>query len=75
MERHGTRRGRSRPTVTSSELPAVASITDAQRRVLVALCRPYATSDGFAVPATNQQIARDRRRAAEPQARGSSSAR
>jgi pSer/pThr/pTyr-binding forkhead associated (FHA) protein len=54
---HQPRDGRSRPTATSSELPAVARISDAQRRVLVALCRPYATGDGFAVPATNQQIA------------------
>ena len=54
---HNPRDGRSRPTATSSELPAVARISDAQRRVLVALCRPYATGDGFAVPATNQQVA------------------
>jgi pSer/pThr/pTyr-binding forkhead associated (FHA) protein len=51
------RRGRSRPTATSAELPAVARISDAQRRVLVALCRPYAAGDGFAIPATNQQVA------------------
>jgi pSer/pThr/pTyr-binding forkhead associated (FHA) protein len=54
---HNPRRGHSRPTATSSELPAVARISDAQRRVLVALCRPYASGDGFAVPATNQSIA------------------
>ena len=54
---HNPRRGKSRPTVTSSELPAVARISDAQRRVLVALCRPYASGDAFAVPATNQHIA------------------
>jgi pSer/pThr/pTyr-binding forkhead associated (FHA) protein len=51
------RRGRSRPTATSAELPAVARISDAQRRVLVALCRPYASGEAFAIPATNQQIA------------------
>jgi pSer/pThr/pTyr-binding forkhead associated (FHA) protein len=32
-------------------------VTDAQRRVLVALCRPYKDATGFASPATNQQIA------------------
>src|SRR5207253_3076190 len=48
---------RSRPTATSAELPAVAKISDAQRRVLVALCRPYASGEAFALPATNQQIA------------------
>ena len=54
---HNPRRGASRPTVTSSELPAVARISDAQRRVLLALCRPYKNSDGFAAPASNKQIA------------------
>jgi pSer/pThr/pTyr-binding forkhead associated (FHA) protein len=42
-------------TATSRQLAAPA-ITDAQRRVLVALCRPYAES-AFAVPASNRQIA------------------
>ena len=32
-------------------------LTDAQRRVLVALCRPYAAGGPFATPATNRQIA------------------
>ena len=32
-------------------------ITEAQRRVLLALCRPYKDGDEFARPATNQQIA------------------
>jgi hypothetical protein len=32
-------------------------ITDAQRRVLVALCRPYRERRGFVTPASNQQIA------------------
>jgi pSer/pThr/pTyr-binding forkhead associated (FHA) protein len=36
------------------ELPPV--VTEAQRRVLVALCRPYAQRE-FAVPASNRQIA------------------
>jgi DNA-binding NarL/FixJ family response regulator len=31
-------------------------LTDTQRRVLVALCRPYRDGD-FTTPATNQQIA------------------
>jgi pSer/pThr/pTyr-binding forkhead associated (FHA) protein len=34
-----------------------ASLSDAQRRVLVALCRPFKDSTGYATPATNQQIA------------------
>jgi pSer/pThr/pTyr-binding forkhead associated (FHA) protein len=34
-----------------------ARISDAQRRVLLALCRPFRDSSTFAVPASNQQIA------------------
>jgi FHA domain/Bacterial regulatory proteins, luxR family len=50
-------RGESLATVVpESELPP-AELTDAQRRVLIALCRPFKGSDPFAAPATNQQIA------------------
>jgi pSer/pThr/pTyr-binding forkhead associated (FHA) protein len=35
----------------------VTAVTDAQRRVLVALCAPYRDGDRFAAPAGNQQIA------------------
>jgi DNA-binding CsgD family transcriptional regulator len=34
-----------------------ASLSDSQRRVLVALCRPFKESSGYVTPATNQQIA------------------
>ncbi len=34
-----------------------ASLSDAQRRVLVALCRPYKDGIGYVTPATNQQVA------------------
>lgn len=33
------------------------SLSDAQRRVLVALCRPFKDSSGYVTPATNQQVA------------------
>jgi len=42
-------------TATSERL-ALSAISEAQRRVLAALCRPYART-AFAVPASNQQIA------------------
>ncbi len=42
-------------TVSAGDLPAV-ELTDSQRRVLIALCRPF-REGGFATPATNQQIA------------------
>jgi len=45
----------SLPTMTSRQR-AMPAITDAQRRVLVALCRPCADSS-YAAPATNRQIA------------------
>jgi len=32
-------------------------LTDAQRRVLVELCRPFKNGAAFATPATNQQVA------------------
>ena len=50
-------RSGSRPTAAASQMPEVAPISGAQKRVLVALCRPYADGEAFAGPATNQQIA------------------
>lgn len=43
-------------TVIASELPVTATVSPAQRRVLLALCRPYKDGRAFATPATNQQI-------------------
>jgi pSer/pThr/pTyr-binding forkhead associated (FHA) protein/DNA-binding CsgD family transcriptional regulator len=50
-------RGESRATADQEELPTVSTVSEAQRRVLLALCRPYKNSDGFAAPASNKQIA------------------
>lgn len=44
-------------TVASGELPELQQVSETQRRILVALCRPYAGGGEFAVPASNQQIA------------------
>jgi DNA-binding NarL/FixJ family response regulator len=49
-------RGESRVTDQQDETPLTAQISDAQRRVLLALCRPY-KEGGFAAPASNKQIA------------------
>ncbi len=46
-------------TVTAGEAPAPTELTDTQRRVLIALCRPYRDGPSFATPATNQQIAEE----------------
>ena len=51
-------RGESRATA-DQEIPTVSSVSDAQRRVLLALCRPYKNSAGFAAPASNKQIAEE----------------
>lgn len=49
--------GAAEETAIASEAPAAASISPAQRKVLVALCRPYKDGGKFATPATNQEIA------------------
>jgi pSer/pThr/pTyr-binding forkhead associated (FHA) protein len=46
----------SSPTVTSVGPHVAERLTPAQRRVLVALCRPFRDAN-YAAPATNQQIA------------------
>lgn len=50
-------RGESRVTSEQDETALSANVTDAQRRVLVALCRPYKDAGGYAAPASNKQIA------------------
>lgn len=44
-------------TFPAAHLGMIAELTDTQRRVLQALCRPYKAGGGYATPATNQQIA------------------
>lgn len=44
-------------TGVAGEIPTRSSLTDAQFRVLIALCRPYKGGSTYAVPTTNQQIA------------------
>jgi len=46
-------------TVVSADALTAAGVSPAQRRVLVALCRPYKDGAAFATPATNQQIAEE----------------
>jgi pSer/pThr/pTyr-binding forkhead associated (FHA) protein len=48
--------GESRATETEASLREATRISPAQRRVLMALCRPYGKSTTFATPASNQQI-------------------
>jgi pSer/pThr/pTyr-binding forkhead associated (FHA) protein len=51
--------GRSRTTKMASVLRPVAQLSVTQRNVLIALCRPYKDSPGFASPASNQQVAQE----------------
>jgi hypothetical protein len=44
-------------TAVASQIPTAVDLSTTQRRVLVALCRPYKDGTAFASPATNQQIA------------------
>jgi pSer/pThr/pTyr-binding forkhead associated (FHA) protein len=44
-------------TTLGADAPRRSAVTDAQRRVLVALCRPLAARVGSATPATNERIA------------------
>jgi pSer/pThr/pTyr-binding forkhead associated (FHA) protein len=46
------------PTITLQSSAGEVHLTPAQRRVLVALCRPY-VAGGFASPASNRQIAEE----------------
>jgi pSer/pThr/pTyr-binding forkhead associated (FHA) protein len=43
-------------TAIATDVPAAATVSPAQRKVLVALCRPYKGGGSFATPSTNQQI-------------------
>lgn len=47
----------SATSAATDETPTAASLSDTQRNVLLALCRPYAGAGAFATPATNQVIA------------------
>ncbi len=49
--------GAGSTTALGGDVPTVDALSAAQRRVLVALCRPYKGSPPFATPATNQEIA------------------
>lgn len=55
------RPGESAPEATAiaTETPAAATISPGQRRVLLALCRPFKDGAAFATPPTNQAIAEE----------------
>lgn len=54
---HDYSRLRDEATRVAADLPKARTLTDTQRAVLVALCRPYKHNATFANPSSNQQIA------------------
>jgi FHA domain/Bacterial regulatory proteins, luxR family len=44
-------------TMAAPEMLTTRDLSDQQRKVLIALCRPFKDRAGFATPATNQEIA------------------
>lgn len=49
--------GSTAMTSASPHTPTVESLTETQRKILVALCRPYKSGRNFATPASNHEIA------------------
>ena len=49
----------TRLTVTLQTSSGEVTLTPAQQRVLIALCRPHLTGNDFATPASNRQIAEE----------------
>ncbi len=49
--------GESAVTIAGARTSQIETLSTTQRRVLVALCRPYASGSAYATPASNQQIA------------------
>jgi predicted component of type VI protein secretion system len=49
--------GSTAMTDSAMYLPKVESLTETQRKILVALCRPYKSGEAYATPASNNQIA------------------
>jgi pSer/pThr/pTyr-binding forkhead associated (FHA) protein len=51
--------GLEQSTERAGAMPVRGDLSDSQRRVLIALCRPYRGDAQFAVPATNEAIAHE----------------
>ena len=52
-------RGSTVVTSSGSSVPKRQDLTETQRKILIALCRPYRAADPYATPASNQDIARE----------------
>ena len=49
----------SKATAPSDDLRTVIALTEAQKRVLYALCRPFRDATAFVTPPTNEQIGKE----------------
>jgi hypothetical protein len=49
----------SSATAPAADVRHTVKLSEAQRRVLIALCRPFKSSTAFVTPATNEQIAKE----------------
>lgn len=49
--------GSTAMTSSTPDMPTVDSLTEMQRKILLALCRPYKAGRDFATPASNHEIA------------------
>jgi hypothetical protein len=49
--------GSTAMTSSAAYLPTVESLTETQRKILLALCRPYKAGRDFATPASNNEVA------------------
>lgn len=49
--------GSTAMTSAAPEMPTVESLSETQRKILLALCRPYKAGRDFATPASNNEIA------------------
>ncbi|GAB3348905.1 hypothetical protein GCM10027300_11510 [Modestobacter lapidis] len=47
---------RDESTRVAADIPTLSALTESQRAVLLALCRPFKHGSAYAVPTTNQQI-------------------
>jgi hypothetical protein len=57
LEYRAPAEGSTAATSSVSYLPTVESLSPTQRKVLLALCRPYKSGGAYATPASNNQIA------------------
>lgn len=46
-------------TFSATSLRMIEGLTDTQRKVLIALCRPYKATGGYGAPASNREIANE----------------